>query len=142
MSVTWRVSHVEQELHITLEQLSSSGVCFLVGFVLLYLLFVPLSFYFWPLHCLSFYEFQVHCIVCRSTSFRFISLSVVLRVSGSLHCLSFYEFQVHCNVCRSTSFRFIALSLVLRVSGTLHCLSFCEFQVHCNVCRSTSFRFW
>jgi hypothetical protein len=70
------------------------------------------------LHCLSFYEFQVHFIVCRSTSFRFITLSVVLRVSGSLHCLSFYEFQVHYIVCLSASFRFIAMSVVLRVSGS------------------------
>ena len=55
---------------------------------------------------------------CRSTSFRFIAMSVVLRVSGSLHCLSFYEFQVHYIVCLSASFRFIAMSVVLRVSGS------------------------
>jgi hypothetical protein len=96
--------------------------------------FIPVFVFWWDLfysiYCLCLCPFSFgHCIVCRSTNFRFTALSVVLRVSSSLHCLSFYKFQVHCIVCRSISFRFIALSVVLLVSGSLHFLSFYEFQV-------------
>jgi hypothetical protein len=70
------------------------------------LLFVLLSFLFWPLCCLSF----GHCVVCL--------LIIVLSVFWSLCCLSFG----HCVVC--------LLVIVLSVFWLLCCLSF----GHCVVC--------
>jgi hypothetical protein len=106
-------------------------------------LFVLLSFFLWPLCCLSYYDLQIlitplvsfgHCVVCHSTIYRFwlplwyllsIVLSVILRSTDSdypfgsfcpLCCLSFYDLQI------------LITPLV----------SF----VHCVVCHSKIYRFW
>jgi hypothetical protein len=84
-------------------------------------LFVLLLFFYWSLHCLSFFDLRLlvtplvscgHCIVCYSSDYGFwlplwylvdIVLSVILRITGSgypfdilwtLYCLLFFELRV------------------------------------------------
>jgi hypothetical protein len=101
--LTWGVPLVEQELLTPPEHLSSPR--FLFGFVLLELkfsvLFVHLSFIFWPLRCLFFFNIRIlitalvsvdHCVVCSSSIYGFwlplwylltIALSVLLQYTDS-----------------------------------------------------------
>jgi hypothetical protein len=67
LTVTWRVLHVKQELLTTPEHLSSppvySELCIAWSLVFCAMfcrsLFVFLSFYFWPLYCLSFFDLRL-----------------------------------------------------------------------------------
>ena len=67
LTVAWRVSHVKQELLTTPEHLNSppvySGVCIARSLVfcatLCRSLFVFLSFFFWPLYSLSFFDLRL-----------------------------------------------------------------------------------
>jgi hypothetical protein len=79
---TRRVPLVVQEFRIFPEHLSSplvfSGVRVMcIGFRSL---FVPLSIFFWPLYCLSFFDLRIlitplvsfgHCVVCPSSIYAF-----------------------------------------------------------------------
>jgi hypothetical protein len=93
LTVTKRMSLIEQELHIIPESMTSLSVLSRVRvaqFIVFCVtfcrsLFLLLSLFVCPLYCMSF----VHCIVCR--------LSIVLYVVCPLYCMSF----VHCIVCRS-----------------------------------------
>ena len=145
-----RVLYVKQEL-LTLPQ-HQWMLPVLIGFVFLIFgflcvvcrsLFVLLSFFFWPLYCLSFFNLRLlmtplvsfgHCIVCPSSTYGFwwplwyllaIVLSVLLQLTASddpfgifwpLYCLSFFNS------------RLLMTSLV-------------SFG-HCVVCPSSIYGFW
>jgi hypothetical protein len=129
-------------------------------------LFVLLLFFYWSLHCLSFFDLRLlvtplvscgHCIVCYSSDYGFwlplwylvdIVLSAILRITVSgypfgilwtLYCLLFFEL------------RLLVTPLVSSNFWPLYCLSFFELRLlvtplvscgHCVVCHSSDYGFW
>lgn len=88
VTVPWQGSLMEQELLLLLENLSSSML--VVGFVLLKflccvfrLLFIIMSFFFWPLYCLSFCYLRVLLIPVVSLKL-YLSNSVWLERDSSM----------------------------------------------------------
>ena len=132
------------ELLTLSEHMSSLPVCsgvrvtrsLVLCVVLCRSLFVPLSFLFWPLCCLSFCLLVIvlsvllsfdHCVVCSSVFWSLCCLSCLLAIVLSV-LLSFG----HCVVCSS-------------VFWSLCCLFFCLLAIvlsvllsfgHCVVCSS------
>jgi hypothetical protein len=111
-------------------------------------LFVLLSFFFWPLCCLFFFDLHIlitplfgHCVVCSSLIYIFwlslclaIVLSVLLWFTDSdypfvwpLCCLFFFDLRIlitplfgHCVVCSSLIYRFwLPLCLAIVLSVLL-----------------------
>ena len=79
--ITRLIPHVEQELLTLPEHLKSSSVFSwvhitrsLVFCVVVYIaLFVPLSYFFWPLYCLTVFDLRCPMIPLVSSNFYFIS---------------------------------------------------------------------
>ena len=77
--VTGLVSHMEQELLIFPEQLSSLQARYLVFYVMFYgSLFVPLSFFVWTLYCLFFSTPSMYGLSISKLSLVFV-LSLIFR---------------------------------------------------------------
>ena len=95
---------------------SSKPLYYFKMHVLRHLLFVILSFFFWPLCFLSSFSFG-HCAVCPSLFLLTIVLSVLLFFFWPLCCLSFSFSFDHCVVCPSLFLLTIVLS-VLRFTGS------------------------
>ena len=104
------MSHVKQELFTLPEHLSSppifSGVrvarSLVFSVMLCRPLFVLLSFFFWPLHCLFFFDLRL--LITSVWYFLAIVLSVLLRFTASDYLpLVFFG---HCIVCSSPIYGF------------------------------------
>jgi hypothetical protein len=128
--VTRRVSHVKQELFTLPEHLSSPPIfsevrvarSLVFNVMLCRPLFVLLSFFFWPLYCLFFFDLRL--LITSLWYLLAIVLSVLLRFTASdypfgifwpLYCLFFFDLRLlitplvyfgHCIVCSSSIYSF------------------------------------
>jgi hypothetical protein len=108
-------------------------------------LFVLLLFFYWSLHCLSFFGLRLlvtpliscgHCIVCYCSNY---ASGYPFGILWTLYCLLFFEL------------RLLVTPLVSSNFWPLYCLSFSELRLlvtplvscgHCVVCHSSDYGFW
>ena len=151
--VTRRVSHVKQELFTLPEHLSSPPIfsevrvarSLVFNVMLCRPLFVLLSFFFWPLYCLFFFDLRL--LITSLWYLLAIVLSVLLRFTASDY-LPLVSFG-HCIVCSSSIYGFwlplwyllaIVLSVLLRFTASDY-LPLVSFG-HCIVCSSSIYGLW